>query len=82
MALRIMKHSGKFKTLDKQKLWPPRDLWKIVINTVSTWKVNGFKGAFSGLRQFLATESSLKLMKNALYFSVRTLFVLKMVFDR
>ena len=35
------------------------------------------KGALSGLRQFLATESSLKVMKNAFYFRLKTLFVLK-----
>ena len=35
------------------------------------------KGALSGLRQFLATESPLKMMKNALYFTLKTLFVLK-----
>ena len=35
------------------------------------------KGALSGLRQFLATESSLKVMKNAFYFRLKALFVLK-----
>ena len=35
------------------------------------------KGALSGLRQFLATESPLKLMKNAFYFISKTLFILK-----
>ena len=35
------------------------------------------KGAFSGLRQFLATESPLKMMKNAFYFNSKALFVLK-----
>ena len=36
-----------------------------------------FKGALSGLRQFLATESPLKMMKNAFYFTLKSLFVLK-----
>ena len=36
-----------------------------------------FKGALSGLRQFLATESPLKMMKNAFYFTLKALFVLK-----
>ena len=36
-----------------------------------------FKGALSGLRQFLATESPLKLMKNTFYFISKDLFVLK-----
>ena len=31
------------------------------------------KGAFSGLRQFLAAESPLKLMKNAFYFMLKAL---------
>ena len=35
------------------------------------------KGALSGLRQFLATESPLKIMKNAFYFTLEALFVLK-----
>ena len=44
---------------------------------------SSFKGAFSGLRQF-KNESSLKMMKNAFYFTVKALFVLKIfkfVFD-
>ena len=36
-----------------------------------------FKGALSDLRQFLATDSSLKMMKNAFYFTSKALFVLK-----
>ena len=36
-----------------------------------------FKGSLSGFRQFLATESPLKVMKNAFYFTVRALFILK-----
>ena len=35
------------------------------------------KGALSGLRQFLATESPLKMMKNAFYFTLKAFFVLK-----
>ena len=35
------------------------------------------KGALSSLKQFLATESSLKMMKNPFYFTLKTLFVLK-----
>ena len=37
----------------------------------------GVKGTLSGLRQFLAAESPLKLMKNALYFTSKYVFVLK-----
>ena len=35
------------------------------------------KGTLSGLRQFLATESPLKMIKNAFNFTLKTLFVLK-----
>ena len=35
------------------------------------------KGALSGLRKFFATESVLKVMKNAFYFILKSLFVLK-----
>ena len=35
------------------------------------------KGALSGLRQFLAIESLLKMMKNAFYFTSKALFILK-----
>ena len=36
-----------------------------------------FKGAPSDLRQFLATDSPLKMMKNAFYFILKVLFILK-----
>ena len=36
-----------------------------------------FKGALSGLKQFLANETLLKMMRNAFYFTLKTLFVLK-----
>ena len=36
-----------------------------------------FKGTLSGLRQHLATESPLKMMKNTFYFTTKALFVLK-----
>ena len=36
-----------------------------------------FKGALSGLRQSLTTESLLKMMKSAFYFTSKALFVLK-----
>ena len=34
-----------------------------------------FKGALSGLRQFLAVESPLKMMKNAFYLTSKIIFV-------
>ena len=39
--------------------------------------LESLKGALSGLRQFLAIESPLKIMKNAFYLSSKALFVLK-----
>ena len=36
-----------------------------------------FKGALSGLRQPLATENPLNVVKNYFYFTVKALFVLK-----
>ena len=38
---------------------------------------DNLKGALSGLRQFLAIESPLKMMKNAFYSTSKALFVLK-----
>ena len=37
---------------------------------------NHLKGASSYLRKFLATESYLKMMKNAFYFTLKALFAL------
>ena len=39
--------------------------------------VISFKGALSGLRQFLATESPSKMMRNYFHFTLKALFVLK-----
>ena len=38
-----------------------------------------FKGALSGLRRLLATKRSLKMMKNAFTFTIKALFVLKIL---
>ena len=38
-------------------------------------KIVYFKGTLSGRRQFLATESSLKMMKNVFYLNLKVLFV-------
>ena len=46
--------------------------------TLTVKRIGGkLKGALSGLRQFLATESPLKMMKNVFYFNSKALFVLK-----
>ena len=39
--------------------------------------INGRKGALLGLRQFLVTESSLKMMKIVFCFTLKALFVFK-----
>ena len=39
---------------------------------------NKTKGALPGLKQFWATRSPLKFMKNNFYFTLKALFVLKM----
>ena len=39
--------------------------------------VSYYKGGLSGLRRFLATENSLKMIKNAFYFTLKALLVLK-----
>ena len=51
----------------------------IIIPVFSTTKKKELKlkGALSGLRQFWATESPLQTMKNAFYFTLKALFVLK-----
>ena len=40
-------------------------------------EVSWIKGAVSGLRQFLANDGSLKMMKNAFYFTSKALSILK-----
>ena len=39
-----------------------------------------YKGALSYLRQFLATESPLKMIKNAFYFTLKTLFCSQVIY--
>ena len=48
----------------------------ISLDTVFNFTYN-FKGALSGLRQILVTESPLNMMKNALYFTLKSLFLPK-----
>ena len=40
---------------------------------------NIFKGTLSGLKQFLATEIPLKMMKNVFYFTLKAFFILKII---
>ena len=44
---------------------------------LATKSLMQIKGTLSGLRQFLATESLLKIMKNAFYFTLKAIFILK-----
>ena len=41
------------------------------------FSILALKGPLSGLRQFFANETFLKMMRNAFYFTLKTLFVLK-----
>ena len=43
----------------------------------SNFLLKQIKGTLSGLTQFLATESPLKIMKNAFCFTLKALFALK-----
>ena len=61
-----------------KNLFPCNAMVSSTINPVKyQFLVYLVKCAHSGLRQFLATESPLKMMKNAFYFTSKTLFVLK-----
>ena len=63
-----MEISRNFKFKNSRK-GNKRIMKKIINDTI--------KGEFSGLRQNLATESPLKMMKNAFHFTLKSLFVLK-----
>ena len=59
-----------------RKIWISREqkeLFRWNKKHFSLW----FKGTLSGLKQFLVTQSPLKIMKNAFYFTSKALFVLK-----
>ena len=64
--------------------------WKLFsrpgVFLVQTALQKNFKGALSGLKQFLAVESPLQMMNKALYFMFKALFVLWMfkflIFDQ
>ena len=52
-------------------------IWKMYIHDLQYFLI---KGALSGLSQFMAIESPLKMMKNAFYFTSKALFVLSSKF--
>ena len=49
---------------------------RIPLTADSHEKLLRFKAALSWMRQFLATENPLKMMKNAFYFTSKALFIL------
>ena len=49
----------------------------LILLLLSKHFLHWFKDALSGLRQFLATESPLKMMKNAFCFTLTARFILK-----
>ena len=66
------------------KIFPGVNNWEYFIkgwgHFINGWffgDIEYFKDTLSGWRQFLATESPLKMMKNAFYFTLKALFVLK-----
>ena len=68
------------KTFHRRCLKGPKyasAIQKIFKNVYESSVSKVFKGAVSDLRQFLATESPLKIMENAFYFFLKALFVLK-----
>ena len=50
---------------------------KNLFRSLRTYTLKNFNAALSRLRQFLATENPFKMMKNAFYFALKALFVLK-----
>ena len=54
-----------------------KQIFPAFLFSIRNYSPEVIKGALSGLKQFLATESPLKMMKNAFYFTSKALFVLK-----
>ena len=61
----------------KLLLQGPCIVMKIWMEHVTDLNLKHIKGALSGRSQFLASESPLKMIKNAFYFTLKALFVLK-----
>ena len=71
-------HCMQIYPLNSCKLDWEENLFNVYIESiVFRIKILNFKDAFSVLRQFLTTESPLKVMKNAFYFTSKARFVLK-----
>ena len=78
-----LQHIKLYISLLSQRLWILCIIYcheKSFINSKSYFAEvvkKNLKGALSGLRQFVAAESHLKIMENAFYFLSKALFVLK-----
>ena len=57
--------------------WRASCIWKVDFKRLQEVKFHNIKGPLSSLRQFLGTESPLKMMKNVFYFTLKALLVLK-----
>ena len=72
----------KLKYGNAELLWNTKsnqvELGLAVFASAFCTKLAYIKGALSGLRQFLAIENPLKIMKSAFYFTSKALFILKM----
>ena len=53
------------------------NLNKCVVHLIQQYLPQDLKGALSGLRRFFTTKSTLKMMKNAFYFTLKALSLLK-----
>ena len=76
ISIPLKSRHGWTKSTTKLKNPPFSAIW-ILREPSETNKEAWFKGALSSLRQILATESLLKLMKNAFYFTLKALLILK-----
>ena len=67
--------------LSNLKIFELKIKWLNIITIVLSWQNLAFwiiiKGTLSSLRQFLATESPLKMTKKPFYFTLKDLFKLK-----
>ena len=55
----------------------PKSVSSITLLDITIGSKLNFKSALLGLRQFLADEGPFKMMKNTFYFTLKSLFVLK-----
>ena len=56
--------------------WKASYIWTVIFKRFQEVEVHGIIGALPSLRQFLATESPLKVMRNAFYFTLKAPLVL------